>query len=527
MGDDAGCRVRPSRVGVLSDAVDLVVVGAGAAGSVFADAFARAGRSVIVLEAGPPRALSDLVSSQLYARRLKWGGARVEFEGNHTGFGHNVNTGRGFGGAALHHYATWPRMHAAAFARWPLRYPDLAPYYDAVQAEVGVAGDAAAEPWRPPGAPYPLPPLKTFAQGRILARGFAKLGLPVAPLPAAILTAEYHDRAPCQYDGWCDAGCPIGALANPLVTYFARAVDHGARVVANATVTRVVSAGRDRAGGVEWIDAAGARHVQHATCVVLAASAVQNPRLLLNSACDAWPAGAGNDHGQVGRNFMLDAVALCYGLFDEPTDNHLGVSAGQLMNRVRDGDRPGAPPGGYQWQIAPSLKPNDIFGIAIARADLFGAPLAAFMTRAVRGMASMVAMIGQPPDPDNRVVLSAQRDRFGMPLAKVRHRLDAATKALWEHCIAEGAAVMKAAGAVEEWHGPFNAGHLLGGTIMGNDPATSVVDAEGRCHGIGNLVVAGSGIFPGSSGVSPTFTLIALASRSAERLLQTPASAGA
>ena len=499
--------------------VDLVVVGAGAAGSVYADAFARAGRSVVVLEAGPPRALSDLVSSQLYARRLKWGGARVEFEGNHRGFGHNVNTGGGFGGAALHHYATWPRMHAAAFADWPLSYDDLRPFYDAVQAEVGISGDALAEVWRPPGAPYPLPPLKTFAQGRILARGFAKLGLPVAPLPAAILSADYHDRPACQYDGWCDAGCPIGALANPLVTHLASAVDHGARIIGNATVTRVVAAARARAAGVEWIDGVGQRHVQNARTVVLAASAVQNPRLLLNSACDAWPAGAGNDHDRVGRGFMLDAVALCYGMFDAATENHMGVSAGQLMNRVRDGDRPGAPAGGYQWQIAPSLKPNDIFGIAIARAELFGAPLTQFMARAVRGMASMVAMIGQPSLPDNRIVLSANRDVHGMPRAKVLHRLDDATRALWEHCIAEGAAVMMAAGATETWHGPFNAGHLLGGTLTGTDPAVSVVDADGRCHAIPNLIVAGSGIFPGSGGVSPTFTLTALAKRSAARLL--------
>ncbi len=504
----------------MSDPVDVVIVGAGAAGSLYADAFARAGRSVVVLEAGPPRQLSDLVSSQLYARRLKWGGGRVEFEGNHAGFGHNVNTGWGFGGAALHHYATWPRMHAEVFADWPIGYDELRPYYDTVQAEVGIAGDAAAEVWRPPGAPYPLPPLKTFAQGRILARGFARLGLPTAPLPAAITTDWYHDRPPCLYDGWCDAGCPIGSLANPLTTYFASAVAHGAHVVPHATVTSVIAAAPDRAAGVRWVDGDGGVHVQPARLVVLAASAIQNPRLLLNSACTAWPTGAGNRHDQVGRNFMLDAVALCYGLFDEPTENHLGVSAGQLMNRARAGDRPGAPPGGYQWQIGPSLKPNDIFGIAISRADLFGPPLADFMRRAAVGLASMVAMVGQPPDPDNRIVLSANRDRFGVPLAKVRHRFDPATKALWDHCVAEGAAVMKAAGARETWHGPLNAGHLLGGTLMGDDPQRSVVDADGRCHGIANLIVAGSGVFPESGGISPTFTLMALARRSVERLLR-------
>ena len=78
---------------------------------------------------------------------------------------------------------------------------------------------------------------------------------------------------------------------------------------------------------------------------------------------------------------------------------------------------------------------------------------------------------------------------------------------------------MTAAGATETWHGPFNAGHLLGGTLMGTEPAASVVDNAGRCHTTPNLVVAGSGVFPGSGGVSPTFTLTALAKRSAALLL--------
>jgi choline dehydrogenase-like flavoprotein len=516
---------------VVKTKADIVIVGAGAAGSLYAALLAQAGKSVIMVDAGPAWTPGDLVSSQLWARRLKWGGAPVEFRGNHRGFGHNVNTGWGLGGAALHHYATWPRMHREAFATrrlygrgadWPIGYDDLRPFYDRIQDEIGISGDAKSEIWRPEGAPYPLPPMQRFAQGTILAAGFEKLGHPVAPLPVGILSRDYKGRPACLNDGWCDAGCPIGSLANPLVTYQQNAREADVDIRARTTVTRILPDGPSRAAGVSYVDAQGKSGRIEAGTVILAASAVQNPRLLLASVCSEWPAGAGNAADQVGRNFMLDSLALVYGLFDAETEPHMGVSAGQITNRVRyAGDRPpGTPFGSYQWQIAPSMKPNDIFGMAITRADLFGPVLTAFITRASHHIASMVAMIGALPDPANRVVLSDKHDAFGVPLPRVEHRIDGATTALWEHCKKEGMAVMRAAGATETWTGPYNAGHLIGGTLMGGDPATSVTDSFGRVHGVENLVVAGSGLFPTSGGISPTYTLLAVAMRSAQELLR-------
>jgi choline dehydrogenase-like flavoprotein len=509
-------------------ATDIVIVGAGAAGCLMAAELAEAGRQVVVLEAGPAWTQADLVSSQLWARRLKWSGPAVEVAANHRGFSHNLNTGWGFGGAALHHYATWPRMHEEAFRTqslfgrgrdWPFDAAELRPWYDRVQADVGISGDARAEPWRPAGDSYPLPPQPLFKQAELLKRGFEQLELPVAPLPAAILTAEYKGRPACIYDGWCDAGCPLLALANPLASHLPRAEAAGAVFVPNAMVTRVLAANRGRARGVAWTDPNGVERTIEAEQVVLAASAIQNPRLMLASACREWPLGLGNDRDQVGRNFMLDAVALVYGLFEEETENFMGVSAGQLYHRARYGERPSAPFGSFQWQIAPSLKPNDIFGIAVTRADLFGPPLHQFMARAARHMASQVGMVEQMPMADNRVLLSSNRDRYGVPLARVQHSFDAETKVLWAFVVEEGRKVMSAAGAVESWAGPFNAGHMIGGTLVGDDPANSVADRWGRIHAIENVMLAGSGLFPGSGGVSPTYTLCALAQRSAHYML--------
>ena len=172
---------------------DALIVGAGAAGSLYAARLAAAGKSVLVLEAGPAWKNEDLVSSLIWARRLRWGGPPVASGGDNP-LGVGFNTGWGLGGAALHHYGTWPRLMPSDFTMksdhgqgldWPIGYDDLRPFYDRVQEEVGISGDADEEVWRPAGAAYPLPPLEQFAQARLVSAGFEKLGMKTAPSPMA------------------------------------------------------------------------------------------------------------------------------------------------------------------------------------------------------------------------------------------------------------------------------------------------------------------------------------------------------
>jgi choline dehydrogenase-like flavoprotein len=510
------------------DAVDVVIVGSGAAGARFAAVLAGAGKSVLVLEGGPARSLDQLTSSQLYARRLKWGGPPVDQTGTDR-FPFNLNSGWGVGGAALHHYATWPRLHeedfrmASLYGRgidWPFDYAELRPWYDRVQAEVGLSGDTAGEVWRPPSDPYPLSPLPTFAQGDVIARGFEALGLRTAPTPAAILTEPYNGREPCLQDGWCDSGCPIGALWNPLIGDLKTARAAGARVQPDSFVTRVVMDRADRASGVEIREADGRVTMQRAGLVVLCGGAVENPRILLSSQ-DQWhPAGLGNAHDQVGRHFMVHTMALVFGLFAEETDCWQGVNCGQRTSR--DGYRKDMRPrafGSYQWQIAPAAKPNDIFGIAIARSEVFGAALHAFMADAARHFGSMGALGEALPEPDNRVTLATTADAKGRPRASIAHRFDADALALWQHSRDEGERVFKAAGARDIWFGPLAPGHMIGGTRMGTDPRTSVTDPFGRLHGVENVYLGGSGLFPTSAGVNPTYTITALAARTAAQIV--------
>ena len=510
--------------------VDVVIVGAGAAGSVHAAMLAAAGRSVVVLEGGPPRKLDDVYSSQLWARRLKWTVPAANDQGDDSA-GVSFNGGHGYGGAAIHHYAVWPRLHAQDFRMasehgrgldWPIDYETLRPFYDRVQAEVGVAGDAMQEKWLPLGAPYPLPPVPVFAQGQAIARSFAARELTTAPLPMAILTQEYQGRPACLMDGWCDAGCPIGALANPLVTYIPRALKAGAEFRADAHVTRVLMdpAGK-RAIGVEYVSHDGVRHIQRAKIVILAAFAIETPRILLNSAVSKHPRGLGNASGFLGAYLMAHASITVFGMFDEDMQNYFGPTGGQLLNQdhfAKDAT-PGAL-GSRQWMIAQAQKPNDLLGIAMSRPDIIGPALDPFMRKAARGLGNMVALCEPQPDPENRVSLASVRDAHGFPLAQVNHRYGPDAKALIAAAAEEGAAIMKDAGATESWRSPIAGQHLMGGCVMGTDPARSVTDPLGRLHEVPNVIVAGPSLMPTASAVNPTFTVHALALRSAEALVQ-------
>jgi choline dehydrogenase-like flavoprotein len=514
------------------DPVDVVVVGSGAAGSNLAARFAHASKRVLILEAGPARKPSDLISSTLYARRIKWTGPPVLDEGrNPVGF--VFNAAYGTGGAAMHHYAVWPRLHAEDFdmrtrhARgldWPLRYTDLAPYYDLVQQEAGIAGDAAKEIWRPPGAPYPMPPVPVFPQAEVIARGFNRLGKSVAPLPLAVTSTNYNGRARCLWDGWCDAGCPIGALANPLTIHLPQATSAGAQLIHDAVVTRVLTNDDGtRAIGVEVALKDGSRQTVHARLVVLAAFSIENPRLLLASANRQHPQGLGNSGGFVGRYIMSHAAGLVYGLFDEETQPYMGASGGQLVNQdsyPKTTHRQKGAFGSYQWMIAQAVKPNDLLGISTTRPDLFGPALHEFMKRATRSFAGMTAVVEDLPVADNRVTLHSNTDAHGVPLARVTHDTHPESVALWQASLAEGKEVMHAAGAREVWTGPAGGMHIMGGTVMGTRAANSVTNGYGQLHDVPNVVIAGPGLFPTSGGVNPTFTVHALAARSAQRLLK-------
>ncbi len=501
---------------------DIGIVGAGAAGTFFAQRLAEAGRRVVVLEGGPRWSTDDLISSQIWARRLKWGGAPVENEGT-IRFGHNFNMGSGVGGAALHHYASWPRLHPSDFQTrsangygldWPLAYEDLQHHYDRIEAEFGVSGDATREIHRGPGADYPHPPLYAFAGAETLARGFEKIGLQTYPGPMAILSEPREGRRACMYDGWCDAGCPIGALANPLVTSLPKAEAAGAVFQTSASVRKVLVDADGRARALLFEDQRGEVHRLEAETFILAAGAVHNVRILYGSPTASGVLG--NENDQLGRYFSSHLIANVHGLFDTETEPYLGLSAGTILTQYRPEDKKGS----VTWGLAPAVKPNDLIGIANTRPDLFGDALNAFLERAANHIAIANGIVESIALEDSRILPPVRTDARGRPVVRIRQRAHPLALERWRETNAQGTRALRAAGATDIWTSPEPiVSHALGGTVMGEDPRSSVTNAYGQLHEAPNVVVAGSGLFPSGGCVSPTLTLLALADRTAERMI--------
>src|SRR4051812_7000324 len=323
---------------------DVVIIGAGACGSLVADDLSRKGFSVVVIEAGrrfdPAR---DLRNSEGNAAHIMWNDARV-YSGKHPIV---PKSGTGVGGGTLTWLGVMPRFHPSDFRTystegvgrdWPISYDDLRPYYERVEREFGVAGECG--PFAPESYKLPMPPHRFNWHAEVLARGARKLGAtPFAP-PVAINSTEYDGRPACTYCGWCGSGCATGAKATASEVYLARAEQKGARVISGAFVHRInYNSSRGRVTGVTYLDDKQQEHELKARLVVVAAHALETPRLLLLSANPTFPNGLPNPSGAVGRSFMSPPTWQVFGTFDEPINAFKGMQMGHVM--VQDYYKPG------------------------------------------------------------------------------------------------------------------------------------------------------------------------------------------
>ncbi len=252
------------------DPVDVAIVGAGAGGATLGQRLARAGWSVVLLDAGPfwdPDA--DWVSDERGSHHLYWNEPRQIGGSDPVPLGSN-NSGRGVGGSMVHYAGYTPRFHPSDFhtrsvdgvgADWPIAYTDLRPYYEQIEAELPVAGQDW--PWGDPHR-YPHSAHPVSGNGLIALRGAHALGIDMRVGPVAIPNGRFGNRPHCIYRGFCLQGCKVNAKASPLITHIPDALAHGAEIRADCHVSRIlVDDDNGRATGVEYMHA-GALHRQRA-----------------------------------------------------------------------------------------------------------------------------------------------------------------------------------------------------------------------------------------------------------------------
>jgi choline dehydrogenase-like flavoprotein len=506
------------------ESVDVVIVGAGAAGGVLAKELSEAGMKVVVLDAGPMRdPQKDFASDELAMKSLGWQDTRL-VDGQHPlRMGHN-NSGRGIGGGTVHFTGVFLRFHDVDFQAksldgvgedWPITYEDLAPYYDKIEKEIAVSGPKHF-PWGNYHGPYPYPEREPLSPNAYMFQnGCEKLGIESVVSPLAILSAPFEGRPPCINRGFCNQGCMPNAKFSTLIVHIPKAIDAGAEVLADCMVTRILMGNDGKAKGVEFVHD-GQTYKQEARIVILSAFVVENPRLLLNSATPQFPDGIANSSGWVGKAIMPHSSNDVYGKFDNEIRLYKGtpvLATTQAFYRT-DPDQ--------DFVRGYTLHAHGVRPVAFAHAISLSSQNKPLYGEQLRNILldynyyGRITMVGEVlPNENNQVTLSDEKDEYGLPRAKVTFSYGENDKKLIQHAVRKMKDIIESAGGTPEFIIEDTA-HLMGGCRMGNDPSTSVVNSFGQTHDIPNLFICDASIFVTSGGGNPTNTVMALASRTAD-----------
>ena len=537
-------------------------MGSGPGGSSVADVLTAAGWSVCVFERGrnhlidlddPTHLLDHFTNDELKFSERHFLGPdplveprtfrRSPEAGDHELVGDVNNLPATVGGGGVHADGKVPRFRevdfrmretygavdGAAVDDWPVDYDELEPYYAEAERAIGVAGDAASNPfasWR--SGPYPMPPGPPMYAATITAAAAARIGLHPYPAPTAANSVPYDGRPACNNCGFCAFyGCPIHAKGDP-VALLQRALLTGRCVIRpDAFVSRVLVE-NGRATGVEWQGFDGEIRVERARWVVVAGGAYETPRLLLLS-----------DVGgpMVGRHLMFHFQTYVMGSLPQRLHAHRGRAVTHVHDDhlVPDDDsRRAAKEAGLPWMRGGMVEhAGPAHPVQEAKLYPWGRRHAAAMRdSAMRERMWGFCMQGEDlPQTTNTVDLDPTvRDARGIPVARITYSPHLHERAASAHYGALLQRVLEDAGA--QWSvvttSPDAGGelggflspvpvsrHVMGTARMGDDPTRSVVDRWQRVHGVPNLVVADSSVFVTSSGYGPTLTLVALALRAA------------
>jgi choline dehydrogenase-like flavoprotein len=504
-----------------ADEVDIAIVGCGAGGSVLAQRLARAGWRAVALDAGPfwdPD--TDWVSDEAGSHHLYWTEPRVISGADPVPLGSN-NSGRGVGGSMVHYAGYTPRFHPSDFethtrdgvgADWPIGYPDLKPYYQAIEEELPVAGEHW--PWGDPHG-YPQRPHPVGGNGEIFLRGALAAGITAKVGPVAIVNGRFGNRPHCIYRGFCLQGCKVNAKASPLITHIPDALAHGAEVRADAMVTRIeVDERTGRAAGVHYVRG-GVSRFQRARMVAVAGYSIETPRLLLNSASRRFPDGLCNDFDQVGRYLMVQGAPQTAGRFDAEVRMYKAPPPEVSSEDFYETDLAKPYRRGYSIQTVSPLPIT--WAEHVAAQGHWGRSLRAYMSDYTH-WSCLGALCEFLPMADNRVTLAEEKDRYGLPVANVAYSQCDNDRALMRAAQGTMETILTAAGADEVMTIDRYA-HLVGGARMAASEQHGVVDEDCRTFAVPNLYITDGSVLPTQGSANPALTIMAIAARAADRMV--------
>jgi len=405
---------------------------------------------------------------------------------------------------------------------WPLRYKDLAPWYDYVEPFVGISGQAEGIKHLPDSKF--LPPMEmNCAEKDFKARviktysdRFVTIGR------AANLTKPVKGRGQCQSRDLCHRGCPYGAYFSTNASTLPAAFATGNLTLRpNSLVNKVIyDADLGKATGVEVTDAETNEVLEfYARIIFLNASTVATAQILLNSPSDRFPNGLGNGSDQVGRNLM---------------DHHKGVGVSASVEGFEDEYYYGRRPNGIyvpRFRNLSEKRPDYVRGFGYQggasrgswKADALSPSIGAALKDEVQEPGPWRISFGGfgecLPYEENRVTLNTdKKDKWGRPTVNVNAEFRENEKAMHKDIGAAMAEMLATLGYknVRESYKmsfPGNANHEMGTARMGRDPKTSVLNAMNQMHEVKNVFITDGSAMVSSSCVNPSLTYMALTAR--------------
>jgi choline dehydrogenase-like flavoprotein len=313
-------------------------------------------------------------------------------------------------------------------------------------------------------------------------------------------------------------GCKVNAKASPYVTHLPDALAHAVEIRANCMASRVELDESGAARGVVYYDEVGGKErLQRAKVVAVAGYSIETPRLLLNSASDRFPNGLGNNDDQVGRYVMVQGATQSAGRWSEEVRMYKAPPPEVSSEQFYETDQSRGFARGFAIQ---TVSPMPIgWAEHVLAEGHWGRAMREYM-RDYNHWATVGVLNELLPMPDNRVTLASgdeAKDPYGIPVARFDYTLCDNDKANMAYSTKVIGDILHAAGAQDVLTIQRFA-HLIGGARMGTSPHNSVVDSDQRVWGVPNLFLADGSVCPTQGSANPALTIMALASRLAERL---------